>query len=357
MRGVQLYSRKAIAAALMAALLFGASTPLAKLLAADVPPVLLAALLYLGSGVGLWTIRLLRLGGLDAPHWAARDWLWFAGAIASGGVIAPILLMYGLQRTPASNAALLLNLEAVLTALVAWIVFRENAGWRPVAGMMLIVAGGAVLARPQDAAGGTGFSGAVLIAAACLGWAIDNNLTRKISAADADFIAGTKGLAAGSTSMTLALALGATVPRAALVASAMTVGLFGYGLSLVLFVQGLRGLGSARAGAYFATAPFLGAAIAVIALHESAPGGFWLSASLMAVGVALHLTEHHGHRHTHEVLEHAHPHSHDDHHRHAHDSPWDGVEPHTHVHRHEVLVHDHPHYPDLHHRHDHQDAR
>jgi drug/metabolite transporter (DMT)-like permease len=337
----------------MAALLFGASTPLAKLLAADVPPVLLAALLYLGSGAGLWTIRLLRLERVDAPNWAARDWLWFVGAIASGGVIAPILLMYGLRHSSASNASLLLNLEAVLTATIAWIVFRENAGWRPVVGMTLIVAGGAVLAWPRDAAGGTEFSAAILIAAACLCWAIDNNLTRKISAADADFIAGTKGLVAGATSMTLALALGATMPRPALIASAMSIGLLGYGLSLVLFVQGLRGLGSARAGAYFATAPFLGAAIAIIVLHDAAPGGFWLSASLMAVGVALHLTEHHGHRHAHEVLEHAHPHSHDDHHLHPHDFPWDGVEPHTHAHHHEALIHDHPHYPDLHHRHHH----
>jgi drug/metabolite transporter (DMT)-like permease len=336
----------------MSALLFGASTPLAKILAADMPPVLLAGLLYLGSGVGLWTIRLLRLGRIDAPKWGVRDWQWFSGAIAAGGIIAPILLMFGLQHSAATSASLLLNLETVLTAMIAWLVFRENAGWRPVAGMTLIIAGGAVLAWPQNVADGTGLLGAILIAAACLGWAVDNNLTRKISAADADFIAGTKGLVAGVTNLILALVLGATAPRTGLVAAAMTLGLFGYGLSLVLFVQGLRGLGSARAGAYFATAPFLGAAIAVM-MHESAPAGFWVAATLMALGVALHLTEHHGHRHAHEVLEHAHPHSHDDHHRHSHDFPWDGAEPHTHAHRHEALVHDHPHYPDLHHRHDH----
>lgn len=285
--------------------------------------------------------------------WQRRDWAWFAGAIAAGGIIAPVFLMYGLQRASASSASLLLNLEAVLTAVLAWIVFRENAGWRPVIGMALIVAGGAVLVWPQGAADGAGLLGTCLIAAACLGWAIDNNLTRKISAADADFIAGTKGLVAGSTNMLLALALGATPPAATLFASAMTIGLFGYGLSLVLFVQALRGLGSARAGAYFATAPFLGAAIAVVILHEPTPGGFWLSALLMAGGVALHLTERHSHRHAHEMLAHEHPHSHDAHHRHGHDFPWDGVEPHTHEHRHEALVHEHPHYPDLHHRHEH----
>jgi drug/metabolite transporter (DMT)-like permease len=348
-----LSSRTAIAAALLAALLFGASTPFAKLLAGDVSPILLAGLLYLGSGLGLWAIRLLRDRRYPAALLPPREWSWFLGAILSGGVIAPVLLMYGLTETSASSASLLLNLETALTALLAWILFRENAGKRVVLGLMLIIAGGAVLAWPQAPVDPGSLRGAALIAGACLFWAVDNNLTRRVSAADADFIAGTKGLVAGSTNLLLALALGAKWPPAALVMASMTIGLVGYGVSLVLFVLALRGLGSARTGAYFSTAPFLGAAIAVIALHEPAAAGFWLSACLMAAGVVLHLTERHRHPHRHEALDHGHAHVHDVHHRHAHDFVWDGTEPHVHPHFHEELVHDHPHYPDTHHRHRH----
>ncbi len=346
-------ARIAITAALLAALLFGASTPFAKLLVGDLSPLLLAGLLYLGSGLGLWLIRLLRDRRDAMAKLPAREWPWFLGAIVSGGVIAPILLMYGLTETSASSASLLLNLEAVLTALIAWIVFRENADRRIVLGMMLIVAGGAVLTWSQQNTGQGTLRGAILIAGACFLWAIDNNLTRKVSAADADFIAGTKGLVAGTTNLTLALILGAALPPPALLLAAMTIGLLGYGASLVLFVLALRGLGSARTGAYFSTAPFLGAAIAVVALHEPTPAGFWLSACLMAAGVAMHLTERHAHGHSHDALDHAHPHVHDAHHLHEHDFAWDGAEPHVHPHRHGALTHAHRHFPDLHHRHRH----
>jgi drug/metabolite transporter (DMT)-like permease len=343
----------AIIAALTAALLFGASTPLAKLLVGDVPPVLLAGLLYLGSGLGLWLIRLARDRGLAAPRLAAREWPWLLGAIASGGVLAPILLMYGLTRTSAGNASLLLNLEAVFTALLAWIVFRENADRRVVLGMALIVAGGAMLAWSPGAVLPGAAGGGVAIAGAGLCWGLDNNLTRKVAASDALFIAATKGLVAGISNCALASALGASLPRLPLLAAAMTIGLFGYGVSLVLFVVALRGLGSARTGAYFSTAPFLGAVVAVIALHEPTSGAFWLAALLMAAGVWLHLIERHEHEHSHEPLTHDHPHVHDAHHRHEHDFAWDGTEPHSHAHAHAPIRHRHRHYPDLHHRHRH----
>lgn len=342
-------SRPAIVAALTAALFFGASTPMAKILSGEMPAVLLAALLYLGSGLGLWTLRVLRGRHAAPPRLARSEWLWFAMAIVCGGVLGPILLMQGLTRTSASNASLLLNLEAVMTALMAWLVFREAVDRRLVIGMLLIVSGGAVLAWPRT---GGMLHGALAIAAACLCWGIDNNLTRKVSAADADFIAGTKGLVAGGTTLAMALAVRTPWPAFKFVLLAMGVGLVGYGVSLVLFVIAMRGLGSARAGAYFSTAPFLGAAIAVLALHEPTPAGFWWSAALMAAGVALHLSEKHSHEHSHAAFTHAHPHHHDLHHQHAHES-WDGVEPHTHEHQHQVLTHEHSHYPDLHHRHGH----
>jgi drug/metabolite transporter (DMT)-like permease len=346
--------RNAILGALLAALLFGASTPFAKMLAGDVPPIMLAGLLYLGSGIGLWALRLLRVRHAPVPSLSVQDWMWFLIAVGVGGVLGPVLLMYGLQRTPASSASLLLNLEAVFTALIAWIGFRENTDRRLILGMLLIVAGGAVLAWPQERPVQGTFDGFALVTGACLCWGLDNNLTRKVSGTDADFIAGTKGLIAGITNFVLALALGMRVPSPVFVATAATIGLLGYGASLALFVLALRALGSARAGAYFSTAPFLGAVIAILVFHEPVQSGFLIAALLMASGVLLHVIERHSHEHTHAPLFHSHPHLHDLHHRHGHDFPWGGTEPHTHTHHHESLTHKHPHYPDLHHRHDHK---
>lgn len=339
--------------ALAAAALFGASTPFAKLLIGGISPVLLAGLLYLGSGLGLVCARLLRDRGWRASGLSASEWPWLMGSIAAGGVAAPVALMAGLARTDAASASLLLNLEAVLTALIAWLVFRENADRRIVAGMLAIVAGGAVLSWPAAGATAQASAGPLLVAAACLGWAVDNNLTRKVSAADALFIAGSKGLIAGMMNTVLALSLGATLPAATTLAAAMAVGVLGYGVSLVLFVLALRDLGTARTGAYFSTAPFMGAALAIVLFGEAIGPAFWLAAILMAVGVWLHLTERHEHRHAHAAMAHRHPHVHDEHHQHVHDFPWDGSEPHDHRHEHAPLVHAHPHFPDIHHRHPH----
>lgn len=344
----------AIAAALIAALLFGASTPLAKQLLRDLSPILLAGLLYLGSGIGLGLIRLARDRGWRTPAMSRREWMWLLLAIGLGGVLGPLALMLGLVRTQASTASLLLNLEAVLTALLAWIVFRENAGRRVVLGMALIVAGAVLLSWPGSSQrAGLGW-GALLVAGACLCWALDNNFTRKVSASDALFLAGIKGTVAGVVNTAIALALGTRVPEVGAIGEAMVVGLFGYGISLVLFVLALRGLGSARTGAYFSMAPFMGAAIAILAFGDHTSRMFWLAAGLMGAGVWLHLTERHAHMHTHEAITHTHRHVHDAHHQHVHDFDWDGREPHTHPHIHEPLTHSHPHYPDIHHQHRHE---
>ena len=347
--------RSTVTAALAAALLFGASTPLAKQLLRDTSPMLLAGLLYLGSGIGLSAARLVRDRAWHTPALAPAERLWLLLAIAFGGVLAPLLLMLGLERTPAAPASLLLNLEAVLTALLAWVVFRENTDRRVVLGMVLIVAGAAVLTgRGAAHARGTD-GGALLIASACLCWALDNNLTRKVSASDALFLAALKGLVAGVVNAGLALLLGERLPGPGGLAEAMTVGFLGYGVSLVLFVLALRGLGAARTGAYFSTAPFMGAAIAILALGEHPSGMFWLATVLMGTGVWLHLQERHEHAHTHPPLTHAHRHVHDPHHQHSHDFDWDGREPHTHEHSHAILRHSHPHYPDIHHQHRHDE--
>jgi len=345
-------NRAAIAYALASAALFGASTPLAKLLVGEMAPLLLAGLLYLGSGIGLLVWFLLRGSTGRATSLGRADLPWLAGAIAAGGVAGPALLMYGLTRSDGATASLLLNLEAVFTAAIAWVVFRENVDRRILAGMAAIVAGGVVLSWDEMPRAG-GLAGPLLIAAACLAWAIDNNLTRRVSGGDAVTIAGLKGLVAGSVNLTLAMWQGASLPGPALAAAAGALGLFGYGISLVLFVVALRHLGTARTGAYFSVAPFFGAALALLVLKESPSAAFWIAAGLMAAGVWLHLTERHQHAHVHEPMEHSHAHSHDEHHRHEHGFDWDGREPHTHAHAHRGLAHSHPHYPDLHHRHDH----
>ncbi len=345
--------RTGIYCALAGALLFGASTPVAKLLVGELPPLMLAGLLYAGSGAGLsaWLLaRAARSGGrrLAFPR---SDYPWLFGTVLAGGIVAPVLLMLGLAGTEASSASLLLNLEGVFTALLAWFVFRENFDRRILLGMLLIVCGGALLAwRP----GGATFSWpALAVAGACLFWAIDNNLTRRIAGGDAVLIAAVKGVAAGVVNLSLAAALGASVAKPALLAAAALVGFAGYGVSLVLFVVALRHLGAARTAAYFSIAPFLGAALSFALLGESQTTLFWAASLLMAIGVALHLAERHGHAHSHETISHEHAHTHDEHHQHEHEPGWDGKEPHTHRHAHVPLRHSHPHYPDIHHRHSH----
>jgi drug/metabolite transporter (DMT)-like permease len=340
-----------ILSALLAAALFGASTPFAKLLLGEISPLLLGGLLYLGSGIGLGVIRLIRDRGWQTTGLIGRDWLWLGFSILFGGVLAPVLLMFGLQAIPSSTASLLLNLEAVLTALIAWLVFREHTDRRVIAGMLAIVAGGLILSWPDQYSGINNSYGAALVACACACWAIDNNLTRNVSTADALFIAGSKGLIAGSVNCGLALALGLQLPNVISLLETATLGFLGYGVSLALFVLALRGLGTARTGAYFSTAPFIGAAVALTMPGESADLKFWITAALMAIGVWLHLTENHDHLHIHEPLSHRHKHRHDAHHQHPHDFAWDGREPHTHLHQHTPLTHSHPHFPDIHHRH------
>jgi drug/metabolite transporter (DMT)-like permease len=342
--------------AIVAALLFGASTPLAKALLGTTNPLLLAGLLYCGSGAGLATVlvaRALLRPDRRAIDWPARSELgWLAIAIALGGIAAPPLLMYGLSRTPAATASLLLNLESVLTALFAWYLFRENFDRRIALGMAAIVAGGIVLAWTPDAPISiTG--GALLIAGACACWALDNNFTRKVSERDPLAIAALKGIVAGTVNLGLALYLGAELTDAHTAVAALALGFAAYGVSLTLFVLALRHLGTARAGAYYAIAPFFGALYAIVVQHEPATLSVAVAGALMLFGVWLHVSERHRHRHQHAAQRHAHAHRHDEHHRHAHDFEWDGSEPHVHDHEHAPIEHSHVHVPDVHHRHRH----
>ena len=351
---------RSIAAALAAAALFGISTPLAKELVGSVDPLFLAGLLYVGSGVGLgialMAARLVRPRWKRHVVWPTRSQLrWLVPAIFAGGVVAPVLLMLGLERTTAAAASLLLNTESVLTALFAWFVFREHVDRRIAAGMLLIVAGGVVLSWSRELMSPP--LGALLIVGACACWALDNNLTRNVTSGDPIAIACLKGLAAGLVNVSLAIALEFSWPTVGRVAAAVLVGFVGYGVSLALFVVALRGLGAGRTAAYFSVAPFVGAGFALAIGPEPVTGQLMLAGALMAIGVSLHITERHEHWHDHSALVHEHSHVHDEHHRHTHDAAWDGSEPHTHRHPHPPLRHVHPHFPDMHHRHGHRGRR
>jgi drug/metabolite transporter (DMT)-like permease len=348
--------RRGVTVALLAAALFGASTPFSKLLVGHISPMLLAGILYLSSGVGLsfW----LAIRGLLTAHnkrearLQRADLPWLSAAILAGGVIAPVLLMFGLTGTPGSSASLLLNFEGVLTALLAWFVFKENFDRRIFVGMVAIVTGGVLLSWQTRPTLGVPWA-ALGICGACLCWGIDNNLTRKVSAADPMQVAAIKGLVAGAVNIAVALIAGASIPRAIDLAAAGVVGFLSYGVSLTCFVLALRHIGTARTGAYFSTAPFIGAGLSLILLHEQPSPIFWVAGALMAAGVWLHLTEKHFHLHHHEPMTHEHLHWHDEHHQHRHRPEDPPGEPHSHVHRHEELTHSHSHYPDIHHHHPH----
>jgi drug/metabolite transporter (DMT)-like permease len=342
---------------LVAAALFGASAPLAKRLLPDVAPIMLAGLLYGGAGLALSLVGAARRRG-GAPNAArareaglrAGDVGLLGGIVALGGVVGPILMLLGLGRTSGIGGALLLNLEAPLTAMVAVLFFGEHLGRRAAAATAVIVAGAAVLGG-RPGAGHTDWLGAVAIAGACLAWAVDNNLTQRLSVRDPIAVVRVKTLGAGACNLALALATGARLPSPRVAAAALAVGAASYGASVVLDVYALRLLGAAREAAYFATAPFAGALVAIPVLGERPGGPELAGAALMVAGVVLMLRERHGHVHTHEPIEHDHLHVHDEHHTHRHDPPVVGA--HAHMHKHEALTHDHPHSSDVHHRHRH----
>ena len=353
---INLYLQKYAFLALSAAALFGASTPLAKLLLHDISPVTLAGLLYLGSGAGLFVVRLIR--SRFRPDRAkkefeleAGDYPWLAGAVLAGGIIAPVMLMWGLSGATASAASLLLNFESIITTLVAAAIFREAVGGRIWLASLVMLAGGLLLSYDPDARFNLSLN-SIAVIGACLMWAIDNNLTRRISASDPTTIAMIKGLAAGAVNIVLGQYGGDAMPGLWSLASSMTLGFFSYGLSLVLFIYALRHLGSARTGAHFSTAPFIGAAVAILALEEPFTLVFAGALLLMVLATWLVLTEQHEHEHEHEFMKHSHEHTHDEHHQHEHDGTEE-PEPHMHAHVHLPLRHAHPHLPDIHHRHEH----
>lgn len=336
--------------ALLAAVMFGLSAPLAKRLLDVTSPLFLAGLLYLGAGLFLTGVRAVTRSGRPSRGLDPRERVILLGVVLTGGILAPPLLLWGLARSPASAASLLLNFEVVFTVVLAGVIFHEHLGRRVIAASIMLTAGGIVLGWPSGHLDVPIAS--IAVAGACLLWAIDNNLTRLVADADAVLVAQVKGLVAGTVNVVLSLAAGHAVPPPASIAISLVIGAVSYGTSLVLFIVAMRGLGAARTGAYFSLAPFFGALGGVALLGEPLTAQLSVTAALMAGGVWLLLRERHSHWHRHEAGMHSHRHVHDQHHQHEHEG-WEGPEPHVHPHPTGPLEHDHPHIHDRHHAHDH----
>jgi drug/metabolite transporter (DMT)-like permease len=335
------------ASGLAAALLFGASTPAAKALTPHAGPLALAGLLYAGAGLGLALVGVVRRSS-EAPL-RRSDAASLLVMVVAGGVVAPALLVAGLARISATSGSLLLGLETPLTILLAVAAFREHVGWRELGGSAAVVAAGAVLASGPR--GGGELVGALAIVGACALWALDNNVSQRLSLRDPVAVARWKSLAAGATSLALAALVREPLPALRASAAALATGCLGYGLSLVLYLVASRHLGAARQAALFATAPFFGAAVAVVALGEAPTARHGIAAVLVAAGLWAVIRARHGHLHAHAAFEHEHAHEHDEHHAHEHGELVRG--PHSHRHVHAPLVHDHAHASDAHHRHEH----
>jgi drug/metabolite transporter (DMT)-like permease len=342
-------STRGAASGLGAAFLFGLSTPFAKLLLPGSGPFMLAGLLYLGSAVGLVGMAPWRQLNREAPL-RTGDLPALFGVVLAGGLVAPVLLMYGLARLPGSTASLLLNLEAPFTVALAVLIFGESLSPREALGAAVIVLGGTVLGLQG---GGASFNvgGFLALSGACLGWALDNNLSQRLSLRGPVAVVRVKACLAGAVNVALALATGDHFPAGPRLAGALATGFLGYGVSIVLHMRAMREIGAARQAGLFATAPFAGALASVPLLGEHPSLREMGAASAMALGVAVMLSTRHGHEHVHGALGHEHLHAHDEHHQHGHDAEVSGV--HSHVHQHVTLVHDHPHTPDAHHRHGH----
>jgi len=352
----RLVSERALGAGygLLAAVLFGASAPVAKLLLPRTGPLMLAGLLYLGAGTALSIYRVLSKKSRDTSRHAGltrADLPLLAGIVVMGGSVGPVLMLAGLQRVSAVTGSLLLNLEAIFTMLIAVLLFREHLGRFEAAASLVIVLAAALLGhRPHELR--AEWLGVGAIAAACLSWGLDNNLTQRLSLRDPTAIARVKTIGAGSCTFLLALAMGQGLPSIGYVLAALVIGGLSYGLSIVLDIYALRYLGAAREAGFFAVAPFAGALLAIPLLGQLPSPVDYGAAALMLLGVILLLSARHGHRHKHEDFVHDHEHVHDEHHQHRHEGLI--TEPHSHAHRHEPIEHEHPHVSDLHHRHCHQ---
>lgn len=341
--------------ALLSALLFGASTPASKLLLQSFEPFQLAGLLYLGAALGMAPIVMVERRHGARMAFDRRNRLRLGGAVLFGGIVGPVLLLFGLRLTSAGAVSLLLNLEMVATAVLGAALFREHLGrlgWLGVAG---VVTAGVLLGGGGGGGGGEArLLGAAAVAAACSCWGLDNHLTALIDGITPARSTLVKGAVAGATNLLVGLWLAPLSASGLALAAALGVGALSYGLSISLYIASAQQLGATRAQGIFAAAPFIGAVLAFTLLGEPFGALEGAACGLLLASIPTLVLSQHAHVHTHEATEHVHTHRHDDDH-HLHDHP--GLDPasrHSHVHRHERLVHAHPHWPDVHHRHRHE---
>jgi len=344
----------------LAAVTFAASVPANKLLLANVSPLALSGVVYLSAGLFCGALVLMSRfrggAGRAAGAIRGREWVWLAGAVISGAVLAPLLLFVGMRQVSGHAAGLLLNFEAVATVGIGVLISGERLGRRGWLGAVAILAGALLLSLPGEAPEGsaTRWSGIVLLLGACVLWGLDNNLTQRVSLRDARQIVAVKGLTGGATSLLLGVAFGGFGSWSALrLLAAAAVGVASFGISIALFVRGLRRLGVLQTGMLFALAPGFAAVLSWLFLREPIALAGFLALATMTAGALLLATDRHDHLHTHEAMEHAHVHEHDEHHQHEHTPEQLAQVPHAHPHRHEVLAHAHPHVHDAHHRHRH----
>jgi len=345
-------SRRGVLFGLAAAVSFGISAPLAKRLLDNVSPEMLAGLLYVGAFAALSIVRRrpsaeARLRRADAPRMGLM--------ILAGGIVAPVLLLLGLERVTGVAGSLLLNLEGPFTIVIGVAIFREHLP-RPALAGAVVISSGAVVLGVGVGSSHADWVGILLIAAACAAWALDNNLTQALTLRDPRSIVWIKCGVAGTVNVTLAFGLGERFPEVSILAGALALGALSYGLSVYFDALALRALGAAREAAIFAVAPFAGALLAPLVLPETLGLRDVAAGVLMGIGVVLLLRERHDHRHVHDPLDHDHVHVHDEHHQHEHSAGADAGEPHSHEHHHDALQHSHPHVSDAHHRHSHRSS-
>lgn len=340
--------------AILSAILFGMSPVACKAIVGQMPSMLLAGLLYLGSGLGLTGVVLRqRTGFCDIPgslSW--RQWLNLTGAILAGGIAAPLFLAYGIRHGTATEVSLLLNFESVATTLLAWMIFHEHIGSRVWIGKLFIIGASVLVILTGSGELKLSISG-LSVLAACLLWGIDNNLTRELEVLPASLLACLKGWSAGIFNVALSLFLFRSQVTVLQVSGALVIGALSYGASLVLFIHALREIGSARTSTWFAAGPFIGAILSVILLGERPPGEYWIAALIMFSGMLFLYGEAHRHTHSHDRRAHSHPHADDEHHFHEHGEEQYAEGKHDHLHVHEPITHAHAHWPDIHHRHIH----
>jgi drug/metabolite transporter (DMT)-like permease len=344
--------------ALLSAVLFGASTPAVQRFGRGLGPFTTAALLYGGAAAfaGLAVASARRgpaLQRAEAPL-RRRHWPRLLAVAFAGAVFAPVALAWGLGRSSGVAASLLITLEAVFTLALGALVHREHVGRRIALAALAMTAGGALVVLGSRGGGRAELWGLIAVTLATLGWAADNTLARPLADLDPAAVVTAKGALGAALSLALARLSGEALPASlAAPAGLLAVGALGYGLSLRLYLLAQRRLGAGRTASVYAVAPFAGAAVAALAGEPLGGAASAAGGALLALGVFLHLTEHHEHDHVHEALDHEHAHAHDDGHHHHHHDPMPQGE-HSHAHRHEPAVHAHPHAPDLHHRHDHE---